>query len=102
MHSEQPHNCYLFLIIIAAVKSRTMRWTDHITRTGGNRLVTNLRPKTKVIRLLWRSRFYWQKNIEMGVKEIRHGGARLIELIKDGIQRGNKFAVSIKEEKYFE
>jgi hypothetical protein len=70
MHSEQPHYCYLFPIIITMVESRTMRWTGHITRKGGNQLVTNLRPKTKVIRLLWRSRFYWHNNTEIGTRVI--------------------------------
>ena len=79
-----------------------MRCTGHVARTGSNRLVTDLKPKTKVIRLLWRSKFYWQKNIEIGIKEMCHCGACLSELVKDGIQRGNKSLGSIKEEKYFD
>jgi hypothetical protein len=71
LHSEELHNSYPSPSIIRMIKSRRMRWTEHVARMGqkGNayRILVG-RPEEK--RPLGRSRCRWMDNIRMDLREI--------------------------------
>jgi hypothetical protein len=54
LHSEEPHNLCSLPNIIRMIKSRRMRWTEHLTHIGENRLLIG-KPegKTPLHGLIW-------------------------------------------------
>jgi hypothetical protein len=69
LHNEELHNLYSSPSIIRMIKSRSMRWAEHVARMGEKRnayriLVGN--PERK--RPLGRARRRWVDNINMSLK----------------------------------
>jgi hypothetical protein len=74
LHNEELHNLYSSPNIIRIIKSRRMRWAEHVARMGEKRNVYRLlvgKPEGK--RLLGRPRRRWIDNIKMELLEIGWG-----------------------------
>jgi hypothetical protein len=66
LHNEELHNLYTSPSIIRIIKSRRMRWAEHVARMGERRNVYRLlvgKPEGK--RPLGRPRRRWIDNIKM-------------------------------------
>jgi hypothetical protein len=71
LHNEELHNLYYSPSIIRIIKSRRMRWAEHVARMGEKRNVYRLlvgEPEGK--RPLGRPRRRWIDNIKMDLLEI--------------------------------
>jgi hypothetical protein len=84
LHNEELHNLYCSRSIIRIIKSRRMRWAEHVARIRkkGNAyriLVRN--PDGK--RPLGRPRRRWEDNIRMDIREIGWGDVEWINLDQD-------------------
>jgi hypothetical protein len=84
LHNEELHNLYSSPNIIRMIKSRRMRWAEHVSRMGEKRnayriLVGN--PEGK--RPLGRPRRRWMDNIKMNLREIGWDGGDWIDLAQD-------------------
>ena len=69
---EELSNLYSLLNIVRAVKSRRMRWAEHVARMGEGRGVHRVlvgKPEGK--KPLGRPRRRWEDNIKMGLQEVR-------------------------------
>jgi hypothetical protein len=89
LHNEELHNLYSSPNIIRMIKSRKMRWAEHVTRMGETRnayrlLVGNSEGK----RSLGRPRRRGVDNIKMDLREIGRDGMDWIELAQDRDQWG--------------
>jgi hypothetical protein len=72
LHKEELNDLYSSPNIIGVIKSRRMRWTGHVARTGAERGAYRiLVGRSKGRRPLGRPRRRWEDNIKM---EIRDGG----------------------------
>jgi hypothetical protein len=79
LHSDELRNLYSSPNIVRVIKSRRMRWTEHVARMGERRGVYRVlvgRPEGK--RSLGRPRRRWEHNINMDLQEtgidiLRHG-----------------------------
>jgi hypothetical protein len=84
LHNEELNNLYCSPSIIRIIKSRRMRWTWHVARTGekrnGYRILVG-KPEGK--RPLGRPRRRWEDNIRMNLREIGWGGMDWIDLSQD-------------------
>ena len=70
--------------IVRVVKSRRMRWTEHVARTvEGRCLYTVLVGKSEGKRSLGGPRNRWNDNIKMDRQEVGCGGMEWIELAQD-------------------
>jgi hypothetical protein len=70
LHNEDLHNLYSSPSIVRIIKSRRMRWAEHVARMGEKRNVYRLlvgKPEGK--RPLGRSRRKWIDNIKMDLLE---------------------------------
>jgi hypothetical protein len=70
LHSEELHNLYSSPDIIRQVKSRRMRWAEHMARMGEERKVYKVlvgKPEGK--RLLGRPRHRWEDGVRMDLRE---------------------------------
>jgi hypothetical protein len=66
------------------IKSKRLRWAEHIARTGEGRDVYRvLAGKPEGKRPLGRPRRRWEDNIKMDNQEVRCGGMDWIELAQD-------------------
>jgi hypothetical protein len=76
---------YLVLpVIIRQIKSRRMRWVEHVTRMGQGRNVYRVSigtPEGK--RPLERPRRRWEDGIRMDLREVGGGGVEWIHLAQD-------------------
>jgi hypothetical protein len=84
LHNEELNDLYCSPNIVRGIKSRRMRWAEHIGRMGERRDVYRVlvgKPVGK--RPLGRSRHRWEDNIKMDLQEVRYGGMDLIELSQD-------------------
>jgi hypothetical protein len=71
LHNEELHNLYSSPNIIRMIKSRRMRWAEHVERMGETRNAFRIlvgKPKGK--RPLGRPRRRWVDNIKMDLREI--------------------------------
>jgi hypothetical protein len=71
LHTEELHNLYSSPSTIRIIKSRRMRWAEHVARMGEKRNVYRLlvgKPEGK--RPLGRPRRRWIDNIKMELSEI--------------------------------
>jgi hypothetical protein len=87
LHNDELHSLYSSLNIIRVIKSRRMRWVEHVARMGEGRGVYSVlvgRPEGK--RPLGRPRRMWEDNIKMDLREIGIGGANWIQLAQDRVQ----------------
>jgi hypothetical protein len=72
LHNDGLHNLYSSPSIIRIIKSRRMRWAEHVARMGEERNVHRLlvgKPEGK--RPLGRPRRRWMDNIKTDLLEIR-------------------------------
>jgi hypothetical protein len=84
LHNKELHDLYSSPIIIRIIKSRRMRWADHISRTGEKRNTYRLlvgKPEGK--RPLGRPRRRWVDNIRMDLGEVGYCDVDWIGLVKD-------------------
>jgi hypothetical protein len=84
LHSEELHNLYSSPDIIRQVKSRRMRWAEHVARMGEERNVYKVlvgKPEGK--RPPGRPRHRWEDEIRMDLKEIGLGDVDWIRLAQD-------------------
>jgi hypothetical protein len=83
-HNDELHSLYSSPNIVWVIKSRRMRWAEHVARTGEGRGVYRVlvgRPEGK--RPLGRLRRRWADNIKMDLTEIVIDGAYWIHLPQD-------------------
>jgi hypothetical protein len=84
LHSKELHNLYSSPSIIRMIKSRRMRWAEHVARMGEKmnsyRILVE-KPKGK--RPLGRPRRRWVDNIKMDHREIGRDGVDWIDLTQD-------------------
>jgi len=69
---------------VRVIKSRRMRWAEHLARKGKGRGVYRVlvgKPEGK--RRVGRPRRRWEDNIKMDLQEVRCGGMDWIELAQD-------------------
>jgi hypothetical protein len=76
LHNDELHSLYSSPNIVRVIKSRRVRWTGHVARTGEGRgvyrvLVGSLEGK----RRLGRPMHSWEDNIKMDLREIGIDGA---------------------------
>jgi len=77
-------NLYSSPNIVPVIKSRRMRWAEHVARMGvGTGICRVLVGKPEGKRLLGRLRHRWEGNIKMDLQEVGCGGMDWIELAQD-------------------
>jgi hypothetical protein len=70
LHTEELHNLHASPNIITVIKSRRMRWAEHIARMGEMRNAYNILVlKSEKKRPLGRHRGRWEDNIRMDHRE---------------------------------
>jgi hypothetical protein len=87
LHNDELHSLYSSPNIVTVIKSRRMRWTGHVARTGEGKGVYSVlvrRPDGK--RPLGRPRRKWEDNIKMYLRKIGIDGANWIHLAQDRVQ----------------
>jgi hypothetical protein len=75
LHNGKLNVLYSSLNIVRMIKSRRMRWAEHVARMGEGRGVYRVlvgRPEGK--RPLGRPRRRWEDNIKMNLQEVGCGG----------------------------
>jgi glucose dehydrogenase len=84
VHNEELRNLYSSPSIIRMIKSRTMRWAEHVTRKGEKMNTRRiLVGKSEGKRPLGRQRRRWMDNIKMVLRGIDWGGMNWIDLAQD-------------------
>jgi hypothetical protein len=86
LYNDELHNLYSSPNIVRVIKSRRIRWAEHVARMEEGRGVYRVlvgRPEGK--RPLRRSRHRWEDNIKLDIREIRINGANWIQLAQDRI-----------------
>jgi hypothetical protein len=71
LHNDELHNLYSSLNIVRLIKSRRMRWVEHVAHMGEGRAIYRVlvwRPEGK--RPLGRPRHRWEDNIKMNQREM--------------------------------
>jgi len=84
LHNEELNDLYCSPNIIRVIKSRRMRWAEHVARIGERRGVHRVlvgKPEGK--RPLGRPRHRWEDNIKMDLQEVGCRGMDWIELAQD-------------------
>jgi hypothetical protein len=70
--------------IVRVIKSRKMRWAEHVARMGeGKGVYRALVSKSEGKRPLGRTRSRWEDNFKMDLQEVGCGGMDWIELAQD-------------------
>jgi len=78
MHNEEIHNFYASPNVIRFIKTRMIRWTEHVTHMGEMGIAyTLLVEKREGKRALGRLRRRWEDNIRMDLGEIWWGSCGL-------------------------
>jgi hypothetical protein len=88
LHNEELHNLYSSPSIIRLLRSRRMRWTEHVARMGKMRNVYKIlvgKPEGK--RPLGRPRRRLMQNIKMDLREVKWDGMNWIDLAQDRDQQ---------------
>jgi hypothetical protein len=84
LHNEELHNLYSSPDIIRMIKSRRMRWAEHVAQMGSKRNVyIILVEKQEGKRPLGRPRRRWVDNVKMDLREIGWGSMDWIDLAQD-------------------
>jgi hypothetical protein len=85
LHSEELHNLYSSSDIIRQLKSRRMRWAEHVARMGEEgRVYKVLVGKPEGKRPLGRPRSRWEEGVRIDLREIGlGGGVDWIQLAQD-------------------
>jgi hypothetical protein len=84
LHNEELHNLYSSPDNIWQVKSRRMRWAEHVARMGEERKMYKVlvgKPERK--RPLGRPRRRWEDGVRIDLREIGLGGVDWIRLAQD-------------------
>jgi hypothetical protein len=84
LHNEELRDLYSSPSMTKIIKSRRMRWAEHVARMGEKRNAYRLlvgKPEGK--RPLGRPRRRWVDNIKMDLLEIVWGGVNWIDLAQD-------------------
>jgi hypothetical protein len=87
LHNDELHSLYSSMNTVRVIKSRRMRWAEHVARMRERRSAYKVlvgRPEGK--RPLVRSRRRWEDNIKMYLREIGIDGAKWIQLAQDRVQ----------------
>jgi hypothetical protein len=87
LHNDELHDLYSLPNIVRVIKSRSMRWAEHVAHMGEGRGVYRVlvgRPEGK--RPLGRPRRGWEDNIKMDLKEMGIDGVNWIQVAEDGVQ----------------
>jgi hypothetical protein len=82
LHKEELHNLYSPPNIIRQMKSRRMRWVEHVTRMEQERKVYKVlvrKPEGK--RPLTRPSLKWKCGIRMNLREIGWGSVEKVQLV---------------------
>ena len=75
LHNEELNDLYSLPNIVRVVKSRRMRWAEHVARMGEDRVVYRvLVGKLEEKRPLGRPRRRWEDNIKVDLQEVGGGG----------------------------
>jgi len=81
LHNEELNNLYSSPNIVRLIKSRRMRWAEHVARMGERRGVYKvLVGKPQGRRLLGRPRRRWEDNISMDLREVGCGCVDWMEI----------------------
>jgi hypothetical protein len=84
LHNEELNDLYCSPNIFREVKSRRMRWAEHVAHMGKRRGVYRiLVGKPEGNRPLGRTRHRWEDYIKMDLQEVGCGGMDWIELAQD-------------------
>jgi hypothetical protein len=84
LRNEELNGLYSSPNIIRVIKSRRMRWVEHVARMGEKRGAYRIlvgRPEGR--RPLGRPRLTWEDNIRMDLQEVGCGSMDWIELAQD-------------------
>ena len=84
LHNEELNDLYSLAYIVRVVKSRRVRWKEHVARMGEDRGVHRVlvgKPEGK--RPLGRPRRRWEDNIKMDPQEVGRGRGDWMELAQD-------------------
>jgi hypothetical protein len=87
LHNDELHDLYSSPNIAKVIKSRRMRWAEHVARMEEGKGVSRFwlgGPKVK--RPLGRPRSRWEDNVKMNLREIGIDGANWIWLAQDRVQ----------------
>jgi hypothetical protein len=77
LHNEKLHHLYASLNIVRVIKSRRMRWAEHVTCRGKMRNVYKIGVQNLS---LGRPRHRWQDNMSKNPREIEWEGVDGINL----------------------
>jgi hypothetical protein len=86
LHNDELHSLYSSPNVVRVIKSRRMRWAEHVARMGEGRGVYRIlvgRPEGKSS--LVRPRRRWEDNIKIDLREIGIDGANWIWLAQDRV-----------------
>jgi hypothetical protein len=87
LHNDELHSLYSSPNIVRVIKSRRVRWAEHVARMGEGRGVYRVlvgRPEGK--RPLRRPRWRWEDNIKMDLTETGIDAANWIQMAQDWVQ----------------
>jgi transcription termination factor 2 len=87
LQNDELHSLYSVPNTVRVIKSRRMRWAEHVARMGEGRGVYGVlvgRPEGK--RPLGRPRRRWEDNIKQDLREIGIDGANWIRLAQARVQ----------------
>jgi len=87
LHNEELNDLYCSPNIVRVIKSRRMRWAEHVARMGEGRGVYRvLMELLEGKRPLERPRRRWEDNIKMDLQEVGCGDIDWIELAQDRVR----------------
>jgi hypothetical protein len=88
LHNDELHNLYSSPHIVKVIKSRRMRWAEHVARMEKGRGVYRvLVARYEGKRLLGRPRRRWKDNIKLDLIEIGIYGTNWFQLAQDRVRR---------------
>jgi hypothetical protein len=88
LQKTKLNDLYASVNIVRVIKSRRIRWAEHVARMGERRgLFRILLGKHERKKLLWRPRRSWEDNVKMDLQELGCGGMDWIELAQDWNRR---------------
>ena len=75
LHNDELNDLYCSPHIVRVIKSRRMKWTEHVVHMGeGRGIYRDLVGKPEGKRPLGRPRRRWENNIQMDLQEVGSGG----------------------------
>jgi hypothetical protein len=89
VHNDELHSLYYSPNIVRVIKSRRMRWVEHVARMEERRGVYKVsveNPEEK--RRLGRPRHRWEDNIKMDLREIEIDGRNGFSWLRVGYSSG--------------